>query len=183
MRKRAFTLIEIVIVIAIVGLMALAALPMFDRFSANAEIRDKADEIKLVYERAYRESISPKSGNNAVRVTISAGSNPTMVYEAGICSLNDNCQSFTAADSEDISFPAAFSISDLKVTKRTGTENYSPLSVIFMSPGNNTSIFFRDGASDPIAGTCTGIIFSLVRDNVATARTINLTINPFGVSI
>lgn len=57
--KNAYTLIEIVIVIAIIGMMALVSIPAFGKYELKNNLESKAEEITSLFNRAYLLSQSP----------------------------------------------------------------------------------------------------------------------------
>ncbi len=68
-KTRAFTLIELLIVIAIIMFMAATAIPLYQNYGANNEVALKADEVKAMIDRAYAYSESPAQNNNCAQVS------------------------------------------------------------------------------------------------------------------
>lgn len=67
-RRRAFTLIELLIVISIIFLMAVVAIPAYQNYGARSEVSLKADEIKALIDRAKAYSENPSQGKDCAQV-------------------------------------------------------------------------------------------------------------------
>lgn len=113
--KKGFTLIELIIVIAIILLMAVVSIPAYQNYGAKSELSLKADEIKALIDRAEAYSRNPQQGNNCAQVTFTSDkiriqfggfdtSNPT----AG-CAIDSVKTSVSSADIVDIASPFSFS--------------------------------------------------------------------------
>lgn len=66
--KKAFTLIELLIVIAIILVMAVTAIPLYQNYGANQSVVLKAEEIQAMLDRAYAYSQNPAQGKNCAHV-------------------------------------------------------------------------------------------------------------------
>lgn len=73
--RMAFTLIELLIVVAIILLMAAAAIPAYQSYGAKSELSLKADEIKALIDRAEAYSQNPAQGQNCAQVFLVAPDN------------------------------------------------------------------------------------------------------------
>lgn len=180
--KKAFTLIELVIVIAIIGIMAVLAMPLFDKFSAQAELNDKSEEMKLIIEQAYLQTISPVQGDNAARIVLSSGvSGPVMVLERGSCvrSADSVCtdSDFIQNSSENIPFntTAKHNFSFVNLTN-------SPTAINFFTPLSSKDIYFDDGSGHLITGA-NKITITLRRVNTQKDKKIIVNRYPFYVTV
>lgn len=82
--KKAFTLIELLIVIGIIVVLTAIAVPRFDNFGSKAEVADKADEIKSLIEKGITSSIGSQitvegEVSNGTMITAKFGTNADSV--------------------------------------------------------------------------------------------------------
>ena len=85
-QKKAFTLIELMITIAIIAIMAILAVPAFNQYAANNEIASKAEEIQSIIQRTYSQGMSPPPGANSAHIWInfrSQANGKVIVSKAG----------------------------------------------------------------------------------------------------
>jgi prepilin-type N-terminal cleavage/methylation domain-containing protein len=62
MRKYfAYTLVELLISLAIFALLTALAVPAFSRYSANTDFKQKADEVKELMNQTYISSLNPEN--------------------------------------------------------------------------------------------------------------------------
>ncbi|MFA7244433.1 MAG: prepilin-type N-terminal cleavage/methylation domain-containing protein [Patescibacteria group bacterium] len=105
-KKRAFTLIEILIVIAIILLMAAAAIPAYQNFGARQEVVLKADEVKALLDRAYAYSQNPQQNQNCARIIFTQNPDGTSmnIQYGQINSTKEDCDlaPTSITDSKDI---------------------------------------------------------------------------------
>lgn len=64
MKKRGYTLIEILVVLGIIGLMAALGVPSYKRYGNSIDFREKNDEIKELIEQTHLLALNPE--NNKV---------------------------------------------------------------------------------------------------------------------
>jgi len=60
--RRGYTLIELLVVLAMIVLLTLFALPSYNLFRVNQEMKQKAEEIKELIQQAYNMSQNPEAG-------------------------------------------------------------------------------------------------------------------------
>lgn len=197
-KNKAFTLIEIVIVISIIIIMAVLAVPAFDRYGARNELDGKAEEIKTFIETAYKQAQSPQKGVNGSSIMIK----PLEIYEKvalysggrtcdydGSYPGDPNACAGTAGSGSITSVymgdgTALFSIGDIT---RVGTASIGgdKQSILFLSPVEEDNIYIMDNSSSPSIGSKDFKSISFVLSYSKTAETRNITINryPFSVFI
>lgn len=168
--KKAFTLIEIVIVIAIVALMAVAAIPSFNNFGARQELNNKADEIRMIFEKAYARSVSPEVGNNQHIVEVRNGS---IIYASRYCSAG-GC----ALVSSETTLLSEGSNSILSIVGQLGK-------VTFNSPGDNKgNVTLDNGTAPPPTIPLESISFRLQSSRVpSVTKSIMINRYPFSVYV
>lgn len=96
--KKAFTLIEIIIVVALIALMATISVPAFNRYNQRNHFEAKSEEITTLFNRAYALSVAPKrveAGSNsytcdAVNVVYN-GSKLTLMLKRTVGSEKVDC--------------------------------------------------------------------------------------------
>lgn len=104
--RKAFTLVELVTTLAILGILAAIAIPTFQRYAINGNLkaatRDVASDIALLTERAVAE-------NRMYRITLDVGSNSYTLRQCN--ALGSSCTSWTSmqvknfmGNASDISF-------------------------------------------------------------------------------
>ena len=118
MRKKGFTLLELLIVIVIVGILATLAIIQYKPYKENTLDREAQANLKLIYaaERIYKfESdtnvyMQPLSNNNAginsgLRLQLSTATDPNWNYTIATCTSGGNSR-FTAQAARTSSGPA-----------------------------------------------------------------------------
>lgn len=102
-KSKAFTLIELLIVIAIILLMATAAIPAYQNYGAKQEVTMKAEEIKALIDRAEAYSKNPAQNNNCAMVNLAA--DPITIqfgnFDATACSASSSSSQFSTKDMVD----------------------------------------------------------------------------------
>lgn len=66
--SKAFTLIEILVVIAIILLTIAFGVPAFNKYGNNAEVSSTAEQIQATIEKAYSNSNTPPQGANEIHL-------------------------------------------------------------------------------------------------------------------
>lgn len=127
--SKAFTLIELLIVIAIITVMAVIAVPAFNTYGARAEIEAKAEEIKVAIDKAYAFSQAPEQGTDGVNVTI-GGSD--FLIKSEFCKMKANKSDCSGSPirSEIVS-----NKTDFRLQNTASNNAYASNSIYFVSPG------------------------------------------------
>jgi len=106
----AFTLIELLITVAIILLMAVLSVPAFNQYAANNEVSSKAEEIKSLLEKAFSSGMTPPQGANKIRIWVNpdnpSGTNRKVVIQAA----NSSVFAYVAYDPSIFSFPEEYVI-------------------------------------------------------------------------
>lgn len=84
-KLKGYTLIELIVVIAIIGVMTVFAIPAFARYGKNSDFNQKVDEIKILFDQGYLLSKNPE---NSQIVQYEIGFNTDYVYLQS-CNLAD----------------------------------------------------------------------------------------------
>ena len=81
---KAYSLIELLVVVSIIGMLAVFGIPAFGRYGKVAQFRDKTEEIKGLIERTYYLAKNP-SGNGiaSYSLRVDAGNLLLSATEAG----------------------------------------------------------------------------------------------------
>lgn len=165
MKQKAFTLIELLIVIGIIGVMAVLAVPTFNDYGAKAELDNKTDQIKLILDTFYQKSVSPDGGSNGSFVAIGTD---TITSKIGTCISN----TFTPTDTEVFKLDEGTN-ADYKMTISGGNTNIKSC-----SPGNDSDIKMVN------AGTLTdNILITVTRVGSGLFKNIVVQRYPFKVEI
>ena len=147
-RKQGFTLVELLISVAVVGVLTLLALPSFNQWIANTKIRSTTESVLAGFQLARAEAVRL---NRGVRMTLNADtswtvaevlsgtviqtrpanegtdSNTTMTVTPGTATTVDfnglgrvtNLTPITQIDLDSTAIPAA-STKELRITINTG---------------------------------------------------------------
>lgn len=68
MKNFAFTLIELLIVIAIILMTIFFGVPAFNKYGNNSEVSSTAEQIQATIEKAYSSSTTPPKGANEIHL-------------------------------------------------------------------------------------------------------------------
>lgn len=77
--KQAFTLIELLIVIALIAMMVVVAVPQFSKFGKRSELTLKAEEFELLFVSAEKFASNPELNYNGMSLRLN--------YSSGISSI------------------------------------------------------------------------------------------------
>ena len=99
-QRRAYTLIELLIVIAIIGLMAVLAVPAFASYTRKVAVAQKADDVVALMKRAYTLSKNPDNGGLSYQITVETGTNSVFLKSSNGGSLEQVDK--VTADSDQI---------------------------------------------------------------------------------
>jgi prepilin-type N-terminal cleavage/methylation domain-containing protein len=68
MKFKAFTLIELLIVIALILMTVVFGVPAFNKYGNNAEVSSTAEQIQATIEKAYSSSTTPPKGATEIHL-------------------------------------------------------------------------------------------------------------------
>lgn len=142
MSKKAFTLIELLIVIAIMVLMVAFAVPQFQKYGKRSALSSKAEEFKLLIENAYQYSKNPELGYKGMVITLNFinGTNTTSHY-ADFMNLSAPWTGANKVKSwQEVAVP-----SDMVLENEIGSEIKKEL--YFIPPG----IYLKESAGQGVA--------------------------------
>lgn len=190
--RKAFTLIELIIVIAIITLMAVLAVPAFDNYGARNDLDMKAEEIKLYIETAYKQAQSPIKDTNGTAIIITQSSPPSIDVVSAKFSgsavpcnyyfddLRKNCTVANIIPMNNLFFDGSYSMNNLN----TDGAGFSPDGMLFLSPSGDKNIYFYSSLLG--SNSATSLSFDIVYSRISTGdntRTITINRYPFSVSV
>ncbi|HOX41884.1 MAG TPA: prepilin-type N-terminal cleavage/methylation domain-containing protein [bacterium] len=79
---KAYSLIELLIVVSIIGMMAVFGIPSYQRYGKVSQFRDKTEEIKNLVERTYYLAKNPE-GNDVTEYTLKIKTSNLTLYKSG----------------------------------------------------------------------------------------------------
>ncbi len=123
-RARGFTLIEMMVVVAIIGLLMLVALPSYNRWIANTQIRTAAESIQNGLRLAASEAVSR---NRQVDLVLTLDAAPTAASAADPAGQSWAVRVPAAVPQLVDSKPAAEGTRTVVVASSTGMVSFSGL--------------------------------------------------------
>lgn len=209
--KKAYTFIELLIVISIIALMAVVAIPSFSNYGKKAELDNKAEEIKYLIEKAYADAVSPAIGLNGSMVEFATGPSSEVRVKRGVFSdeckkdINDDNCAFTYNNS-NINLIEIGRNDNLKgvtigsitikemVNGRLSLSQISPVGISFVTPADTDSVYMCNSRANNNKiidyNGVQGIDCNLLRVQMVIrlasevgARDITINRNPFSVKI
>ena len=86
--SKAFSIIELIIVISIIVLLSVMAVPAFTVFGARADLDSKAEEIKIAVEKAAMAAKNPEQGKTGAKFLFDNTVTPPRI-KSTYCKLKD----------------------------------------------------------------------------------------------
>lgn len=175
--KKAFTLIELLIVVVIIVLFAVVSIPFFDRYGSRAELDAKAEEVRMTIEKAHTFSQSPEQGRNGAVVSFESSSQLITTHYANI---NPKCISLVKCQIGEFDFVQGIT------NDRTETINFSPKDGIsFATENQKSEIYFLspDRVRIGLTEDATNAKITINSENVSYGHyEITVTKSPFMVT-
>lgn len=159
MFKKGLSLIELIIVIAIILIMTVLAVPAFDKYGNKVALEGKAEEIKAAIEKAYQEAKTPAYGKNGSRVILNTSLNTintsTADYPDGPCAKLEgkisDCLPSNANTTASVSIPDSdFEIRNMAINSLGGSYSTNNLTIHFDTPAEEKDVivYYTDGNSE-----------------------------------
>jgi len=143
-QKQAFTLIELMIVLAIIALFIVFGAPAFNRYNYKQEVDTKAKEIKAVIDGAYVQSQYIQQGYDSILVTINQKEVISYFGNTNQCNITEVPE--PTVQVEGISF-SAFNIDPMPNSSGIAGSD-DTLLFCFASSGLIQSYLFLDSANN-----------------------------------
>lgn len=123
-----FSLLELMAVIAIMGILAALAIPGFGYLAASTKVKGASTELYLALVRARSESVKRNRG-----VAVVATSGSAANWQAGwrVIADGDNDGAFDAADADDRVVATQGELKRVAITMATDTVVFRPTGRIF----------------------------------------------------
>jgi prepilin-type N-terminal cleavage/methylation domain-containing protein len=171
-RNRGYSIIELMIVVAIIGIMALASAPWFFKIMQRNTMKSAAQEMSITFAAARMRAVK-RNLPAEVRITIASGS-----------------QSFHLLETFEMVLPTAIKVAEARITDKVVFPT-SGLPVGFGNPSPLQARFEPDGRSDasrwftirgPVgAGTQNNLTVSVLRSGKINVLGPNITVlKPLG---
>lgn len=141
--KKAFTLVEILVVITIIAIILVLTFPAYDTIQARARLQNSADTIAETIKQARTLSTSgyqdrKDSGVAVIGVTFEKDNNTVLLFSSKLGN-NDTSEPTSISNPTTIS---TYTLSDVGVTELlvNGTQDVSKVSVLFTPPFGSAAI-------------------------------------------
>jgi prepilin-type N-terminal cleavage/methylation domain-containing protein len=159
MKKSAFTMLELVFVIVVVGILAAVMLPRFERDNAGEAAYQVARHIRLAQQRAMVDDTFGQTGypNNSYNIVFGT---TTYTVQKGTVALED---SLTKKALSNVDMKKNFGVTGLNLTGPCSTNNL----IAFDHLGQPYSTTDISSSGTPFSGN--NCVISLTTDNGHTA--------------